>query len=102
VQPVILLAQGLGEALGLPVAECVTTTRAATALKGVMDLEIRRKLLDGLYAVDPAQTKGKSILLFDDLFRSGATMNAITEVLMGQGKAASVRALTITRTRSTQ
>ena len=40
--------------------------------------------------------------LFDDLFRSGATMNAITDVLLRKGKAASVRAFTITRTRSNQ
>ncbi len=102
VQPVMLLAERLGEALGLPVADCITTTRAATALKGVMDPEKRKELLDGLYVVDPKETKGRSILLFDDLFRSGTTMNAITEVLMGPGKAASVRALTITRTRSNQ
>ncbi len=36
------------------------------------------KLVDGLYAVDPAHTAGKNILLFDDLFRSGTTMNAIS------------------------
>jgi len=57
-------------------------------------------LLDGLFAVDPAATKGQHILLFDDLYRSGATMNAITSVLLGLGQAASVNALTITRTRS--
>ena len=102
VQPVILLAKGIGAALGLPVADCISTTRAATQLKGVMDVEKRKELLDGLYTVDASRTKGKNILLFDDLFRSGATMNAITELLMQTGKAASVRALTITRTRSNQ
>jgi len=38
--------------------------------------------------------------LFDDLYRSGATMDAITTALYEQGKAADVFALTITRTRS--
>ena len=73
VQPVVLLATAIGEALNLPVVECVTTTRPATQLKGVMDRERREKLLEGLYAVDRAVTRGKSILLFDDLYRSGAT-----------------------------
>jgi predicted amidophosphoribosyltransferase len=100
VQPVIVLAKGIGAALGLPVIECVKTTRPATALKGVIDIERRKTLLDGLYMVDSNHTKGRSILLFDDLFRSGATMNAITELLLGRGEADSVRALTITRTRS--
>lgn len=101
-QPVILLAEGLGKALGLPVADCITTTRPATQLKGVMDPGKRKELLDGLHAVDAKQTRGRNILLFDDLFRSGSTMNAITDLLLGAGKAASVRALTITRTRSNQ
>lgn len=102
IQPVIILAQGIGEAVKLPVLDCVTTTRATTQLKGVTDPEKRKELLDGLYAVDPQHTVGKRILLFDDLFRSGSTMNAITDLLQRHGRAASVSALTITKTRSNQ
>jgi competence protein ComFC len=99
VQPVLLLANGIGEALGVPVDNCIMPTRPTTQLKDVSDRAKRKEMLDGLYEVDPAHTENKNILLFDDLFRSGATMNAITGVLLGQGKAASVRAFTITRTR---
>jgi len=102
VQPVIILAKGIGQVLGLPVVDCITATRAATQLKGVMDPDKRKELLDGLYAVDARQIRGKNILLFDDLFRSGSTLNTITDLLMGSGKAAGVRTLTITRTRSNQ
>lgn len=102
VQPVITLAKGIGEATKLPVVECVTLTRPATQLKGVTDTEKRKELLAGLHVVDAAQTKGKRILLFDDLYRSGSTMNAITDLLLGPGEAASVSVLTITRTRSNQ
>lgn len=102
VQPVIILAQGIGAALGLPVVNCITTTRPASQLKNVTDPGKRQELITGLYAVDPAHTAGKSILLFDDLFRSGTTMNAITDTLLHQGRARTVRALTITRTRSNQ
>lgn len=102
IQPVIVLANGLGAAVRLPVVNCITTTRSATQLKGVSDPEQRKGLLDGLYAVDAVHTTGKNILLFDDLFRSGSTMNAITDVLLKQGMAASVFALTITKTRSNQ
>ena len=99
VQPVITIARGISAVIGLPVVECISVTRNATPLKGVMDREKRVELLEGLHAVDASKTKGKNILLFDDLFRSGATMNAITDLLMQNGKAASVRVLTITRTR---
>jgi len=99
-QPVIVLAEGIGAQLGVPVLSCITTTRPTTQLKNVTDPEERKKQVDGLYQVDAAQTRGRSILLFDDLFRSGTTMNAITDQLLGPGQAAVVRALTITKTRS--
>jgi competence protein ComFC len=101
-QPVITLAKGISAATNLPVVECVTLTRSATELKGITDIEKRKELLAGLHAVDAVPTGGKRVLLFDDLYRSGSTMNAITDLLTGSGKAASVSALTITRTRSNQ
>ena len=99
-QPVIVLAEGFGAALGVPVLSCITTTRQTSQLKNVTDPAERKKQVEGLYQVDATQTQGRSVLLFDDLFRSGTTMNAITDELLGPGKAASVRALTITKTRS--
>lgn len=102
IQPVLVLANGISAAIGLPVRQCVTTTRSTSPLKGVTDAEKRRELVKGLYTVDPSHTMDKNILLFDDLFRSGSTMNAITDVLLRQGQAASVRVLTITRTQSNQ
>ncbi len=102
VQPVLILANGIGKALDLPVADCVTVRRPATPLKGVMDPERRKELLEGLYTVKRAQTQGKSVLLFDDLYRSGATMTAVTQLLVTEGRAEAVRVLTITKTRSNQ
>lgn len=100
VQPVLILASGIGAAVGLPVVNCITTTRPTAQLKNVTNPDERQKLVDGLYTVDPAHTAGKSILLFDDLFRSGTTMNAVTDVLLRQGSARSVCAYTITKTRT--
>lgn len=100
VQPVQLLAEGIGAALGLPVVCCITTTRPSAQLKGITDPEKRKEALDGLHDVDAKHVRSKNVLLFDDLFRSGSTMNAITDVLLKQGRAANVFALTITRTRS--
>lgn len=101
VPPVLLVAQAIAKMGNKPCIDCVKTTREPTKqLKNVTDLEERKKLLDGFYTVDPNITKGKRILLLDDLYRSGATMNAITETLLGQGEAASVVALAITCTRS--
>lgn len=100
IQPVYVLASALGRLLGIPVAHCLTTTRDPSPLKNVNDLDERLRLLAGLYAVDASATTGKRILLFDDLYRSGATMNEITTALYDQGHATDVFVLMITRTRS--
>ena len=100
IQPVALLASALSQRLNIPVVDCVKRTRDVPQLKNVRDLDERMILLADLHAVDVTATQGKRILLFDDLYRSGATMNAITTTLYEQGKAADVFALTITQTRS--
>lgn len=99
-QPVLILAQALSQSLGAPMRACVTRVRDIPQLKNVNDLDERMKLLEGLHKIDPGAVEGKRILLFDDLYRSGATMNSITAELFAAGKAADVFALTITRTRS--
>ncbi|WP_337738617.1 ComF family protein [Agrobacterium vitis] len=63
---------------------------------------IRRSARNLRPVFDPQHTAGKNILLFDDVFRSGTTLNEITKVLLEQGQASSVRVLTITKTRSNQ
>ena len=45
----------------------------------------------------PFETKGKRLLLFDDLYGSGATVRTITGALMKQGGAKSVHLLTLTK-----
>ncbi len=102
VQPVLVLAKAISQRLGIPLADCVMRTRDIPELKNVFDLDERAKLLEGLHAVDRSITQGKTVLLFDDLYRSGATMNAITTELCETGEATDVFALTITRTRSNQ
>ena len=69
-------------------------------MKDVRDFDERLRLLDGAHAVDAPVVQRRRVLLFDDLFRSGATMNAIAAALYDEGRAEDVVALTITRTRS--
>jgi predicted amidophosphoribosyltransferase len=97
---VMELAEALHKPTGIPLADCVKRVRDIPQLKNVSDLDERAKLLDSLHSVDKAVTQGKTILLFDDLYRSGATMNAIATELRDNGLAAGVYALTVTRTRS--
>jgi predicted amidophosphoribosyltransferase len=42
---------------------------------------------------------GKTVLLFDDIYRSGTTLNTAAKVLKERGKVRDIFALTITKTR---
>lgn len=100
-QPVILIARAIGERNKLPISEdCVWKIRETPQLKNALEYDQRWRLLDGAFEVDPGLVAGKTLLLFDDLYRSGATMNAITSALYDKGSAKDIFALTITRTRS--
>lgn len=100
-QPVILLARAIGERIGITVFEdCVWKIRATSQLKNVFDFDERSRLLDGAFEIDSSVTTGKTVLLFDDLYRSGATLNAVNTLLYDRGGAKDVLALALTRTRS--
>ena len=100
-QPVILLAHAIGARIGIPVFEdCVWKVRETSQLKNIFDFDQRLRLLDGAFEIDRSVVNGKRVLLFDDLYRSGATLNAVTSLLYDRGGATDVVALTLTRTRS--
>ncbi len=58
------------------------------------------RALEGAHSVAVSAIRGQRVLLLDDLYRSGATMNAITAALYDQGVVVDVYALAVTRTRS--
>ncbi len=99
-QPVLVLADALGRQLRLDVRhDAVTKIRNTPQLKNVYDYAERAKVLEGVLRADSSLVAGQSILLFDDLYRSGATMNAVAMALSADGQAAAVHALALTRTR---
>lgn len=99
-QPVVQVAAAMARKLGKAIgANVVRKTRDTPGLKNIHDPEERRELLDGAFEVDASQVKGRGILLVDDLYRSGATANAVSVYLFTAG-AARVYFLAATRTRS--
>jgi predicted amidophosphoribosyltransferase len=90
----------VSERAGIPLcACCVSKVKGTAQLKNVFELEKRAEILAGAFTVDGDQTKGKRLLVFDDLYRSGATAGAITKLLLQEGAASAVYWLTLTRTR---
>jgi predicted amidophosphoribosyltransferase len=100
-QPLLTVGEALARELELEFSPaCVWRIREMPELKDVYQYDERFRLLSGLHQVDRAIVSERKVSLFDDLFRSGATMNAITAALYDLGSASDVYALTITRTRS--
>ena len=96
VQPVHAYCEALAGKINLSVQMLVAKTRQTRPQKEMKTLAQKRANVHGAFALK-ATAKGKSILLVDDLFDSGATLEEIARLLQKDG-AASVNVLTLTRT----
>lgn len=100
-QPVLEITKSLSLRLKIPFHDDVLVkTKETPELKDVYEYEKRMELLKNAFDVGNNVLNGESILLLDDLYRSGATLNAITEILYKQGNVRNVYVLTLTKTRS--
>ncbi len=100
IQPVLEIARYLSEIRELSLCEnCILKVKDTGELKNVYDYGKRIALLTDAFKIDRRKTYEKRLLLFDDLYRSGATMRVITQILKSKGGAAGVYVLTVTRTR---
>jgi len=99
-QPVILFAKALSAGAKIDLCDdCVAKKTPTEQLKNVHVYAERVKILRDVFGVEHGKVEDHRILLLDDLFRSGATLSALTQALYNKG-AKEVYALTITRTRS--
>jgi predicted amidophosphoribosyltransferase len=100
-QPVLVFGEAFAARLDLTFCDgCLRKTREAPELKNVHEYNERLALLEGLFEVDRGLVHGAGVLLIDDLYRSGATLNAAADALLDLGAAAEIFALALTRTRS--
>jgi predicted amidophosphoribosyltransferase len=100
VQPVLELATRLAKELQIPLMDVIQRKQSPRELKNVFDFHERIKLLEGTHDVASDVVSGRSVLLVDDLYRSGATLNAVTDVLYQKGGVSAVYVFAPTRTRS--
>ena len=100
-QPVIEIARGISYKLQAPLNEgFLIKVKETPELKNVSDYQKRLELLTDTFATKNLSLEGKNVLLLDDLYRSGATFNAITRVLYEKGMVNKVYVLALTKTRS--
>jgi predicted amidophosphoribosyltransferase len=102
VQPVHLVAKEIAAQLEIElVDDAVVRNKQVPQLKNV-EVSERQKILAGAHEVEAQRIAGRNVLLIDDLFQTGATMNVVAGILTSKGGAAKVYALALTRTKRSQ
>ncbi len=95
-QPVFLIAEKIAKKMGVNFSTDIVTRREALPELKNLSHEERTNLLKNAHDVQKSMAAGKRVLIVDDLFQSGSTMNAMCEVLRQAG-CTEVFALTITK-----
>ena len=94
--PVQAFCGALAERIGIPLQTDLVKTRQTLPQKEMKTLAQKRANVSGAFGLR-GDVKGKRLLLVDDLFDSGATLDEITRILKQHG-AACVNVLTLSRT----
>ncbi len=94
--PVSRFAQALAKKYGLPFLPVLVKSRQTAPQKEMRTLAQKRVNVAGAFGLK-SPIKGKRLLVIDDLFDSGATLEEICRLLRRSG-AARVCVLTLTRT----
>ena len=102
-QPVTELADALGNKLGINVLhDYIQKIKITKTLKSVNTQAEKKKILRGVFKVNPdvePDRVGENVLLFDDLYQSGATLREITKTMNNEIYIKSIYVLTVTKTR---
>lgn len=100
-QPLQNVASQVASRLGVRYDQnSLVKVKETLEIKSVEDLDARRDALADAFVVEGDSLAGRAVLLFDDLYRSGASMSAAARVLRAQGRASYIVAMALTRTRN--
>jgi competence protein ComFC len=98
-QPIIQIASAVAKSFERPLkVNAVLKVKQTTQMKNV-PVDERAELLGDAIQKGPGEVAGARILLVDDVIESGATLRRVAEVLLKEGRAKSVHALVVTRTK---
>ena len=94
----LLLAREVSQRLDLPLAaEALFRRRDTPPQARAMEADARRRNVADAFDCRPGAVAGRRVLLVDDVTTTGATLDACARVLLAEGGASSVWALTFAR-----
>jgi len=101
-QPLYEVAWDLGHKVNKYVDyKYLKKVKATTQLKSIESAKEKREILKNSFTIsDKNKYKGKNILLIDDLYDSGSTLNEICDTLKREGSVDRVYVVTVTKTRT--
>ncbi len=100
-QPVDEIARALGQQRSVRVLKGYFTKESRAELKGIDDPDRRRQILEKAIQVSGTEdVTGQRVLLLDDIYRSGATLNACCRLLQQNTQVGDIYVLTLTKTRT--
>lgn len=100
-QPVLEITRGISSKLNIDLLEnSLKKVGDTPELKSIYDYQERLRILNDAFVVDYGSINVKNILLFDDLYRSGATLYAATNALYTKSCITRIYALVLTKTRT--
>ncbi len=96
------VAQALGKRLNIPVLsghlEKPENVQGNAQLKNINDPVERANALTNIKISSQESISGKNVLLLDDIYRSGDTLNACCDVLRQHSNVSKIEVLTMTKT----
>ncbi|WP_306521598.1 ComF family protein [Rheinheimera sp.] len=98
-QPVTEIARELAKLMGIPcVEDLLVKTTVTSAMKDIGTREEKVSTLMGAFTVNDVLSQGKhDVLIIDDLFDTGSSLEAATNVLRSYSKIRDVYVATVTR-----
>lgn len=100
-QPVYEICHQVGQQLNIPVDfSYIQKIKDTKQLKEIDDINQRQAMIKDAFKLADIRYQNKKVLIIDDLFRSGTTLNEITDTLYNQGNVQNVYVVTLTKTRS--